>query len=75
MWYAPAHSKAEWGQAIMTEQGWTWVEWLPIGISLLALAISIGGAWVAWHAPQAAARLAEALRSEAARYELNAPYF
>ena len=52
-------------------EGWTWATWLPIGISLLALAISAGAAWVAWKAPQAAARLAEDLRQAAARRDLK----
>ena len=43
-------------------------EWAT-GIALLALVISIASAWVAWKAPQAAARLAEGLRSAAVRTE------
>jgi len=44
-------------------------EWLPIAISLLALAISIATALATWWAPQIAARLAEGLRSAASRTE------
>jgi hypothetical protein len=52
-----------------------WATWLPIGISLLALAISIAAVVVAWKAPQAAAHLAEGLRSAAARAELKRSIF
>ena len=59
----------------MAEESWTWVDWLPIGISLLAVAISVGSAWVAWKAPQAAAQLAEDLRSASARVDLKRSLF
>jgi hypothetical protein len=49
--------------------------WLPIGISLLALVISIGTALATWWAPQQAARLAEGLRSAAARHDLKRSLF
>jgi hypothetical protein len=55
----------------MAEETWTWATWVPIGISLLALAIAIASAWVAWNAPQAAARLAEDLRQATARADLK----
>jgi hypothetical protein len=51
----------------MAEQSWTWATWVPIGISLLALAISIAN----WWAPQQAARVAEALRQATARTDLK----
>jgi hypothetical protein len=55
----------------MAEQGWTWVTWLPIAISSLALLISIATALATYLAPQMAARLAESLRSAAARTDLK----
>jgi Family of unknown function (DUF6680) len=56
----------------MVQESWTW---LPIVISLFALLISIGSAWVAWKAPQAAARLAEGLRAASARNDLKRSIF
>jgi hypothetical protein len=49
--------------------------WLPIAISSLALIISIAAVAVAWKAPQVAARLAESLRSAAARTDLKRSLF
>jgi hypothetical protein len=55
----------------MAQESWTWTTWLPIVISSFALLISIVSARVAWKAPQAAARLAEGLRSATARADLK----
>jgi Family of unknown function (DUF6680) len=49
-------------------------EWAT-GISLLALVISIGSALATWWAPQIAARVAEGLRSAAARTDLKRQVF
>jgi uncharacterized protein DUF6680 len=59
----------------MAQEGWTWVDWLPIVISLFALLISVASARVAWKAPQAAARLAESLRAATARHDLKRSIF
>jgi hypothetical protein len=55
----------------MVEESWTWVDWLPIGISVVALIVSVAN----WWAPQRAARLAEALRQANARTDLKRSVF
>jgi hypothetical protein len=59
------------GKYDMAQESWTWVDWLPIAISLFAAVVAIVSAWVAWKAPQVAARLAEDLRQTAARADMK----
>jgi len=53
------------------EESWILVDWLPLGISLLALVVAMGSAWVARRAPH----VAEGLRRSTARIDLKRSIF